>query len=311
MELSIPLITADQVEATFPLPLAIETQRAVFDAFHRGEAVMGNRGVVTNGQDASFSYIARSSTSSPTIVKFGSVMNENSGIGLPVVNSYIAILDPKTGVLASFIDGESVTRIRTTAASMLAAQLLANSPKNIAIIGAGIQAIAHARAALEIFLPERIILVARTLNDSLVALAKESEKYEITANLDEAVDDSDLIFICTNSVEPVLTRDLKAGTTLISIGSFSPNRQEVAGSIVASCDKVFGDDARTIKAQNGSVISGIKEDPSLDSRIESIGAVINNPAIGRENPEQTIIYLSVGLGIQDAAIVKKYFELNG
>jgi ornithine cyclodeaminase len=122
--------------------------------------------------------------------------------------------------------------------------------------------------------------------------------------------DADLIFLCTNTVEPVITQNLKKGTTLISIGAFSPNREEIAGDIVAQSDLIFGDDSQTIQLQSGSVIAGIKLNPALGNKIISLGSLLNNPALGRTSPDQVIMYFSVGLGIQDAAIVERFIELQ-
>jgi len=309
-EVSLPLIPANAVEQAFPLEIAMETQRKVFAAFERGDAVMGKRGVIPNGSDTSFAYVARASQNGPTIVKFGSVTNSNATRGLPVVQAYICILDPVTGTLKSFIDGESVTRIRTTAASMVAAQALAAQSKTIAVIGAGLQGIAHARAAIELFSPESLILVARTLSADAKGLENEFPQVRISQDLDETIGAADLVFVCTNTINPVITKAPKQGTTIISIGSFSPNREEIAGSVVAQADLIFGDDSQTIQSQSGSVIAAIKENPELENKVVSLGSLLNNPALGRTAPDQVIMYFSVGLGIQDAAIVEKYLELE-
>ncbi len=307
---TVPLIQAAEVELAFPLPIAMASQRDAFSAFARGEAVMGNRGVITNGDDASFTYVARSSPTAPTIVKFGSVTNANAALGLPAVHAYIAILNPVTGALDSFIDGESVTKIRTTAASMLAAQLLANPPKVIAVIGAGLQGIAHAKAAIELFAPEKLIFVTRTSNPELEKFLNDFSKSSTTDSAQEAASESDLIFVCTNSVTPVLSQSLKPGTTVVSIGSFSPNREEVAGKLVSESDLIVGDDAKTVITQNGSIIAALKANPELSSKIQSLGSLIDDSSLGRKSVDETIMYFSVGLGIQDAAIVEKYLEMK-
>jgi ornithine cyclodeaminase len=307
---TLPFISAQTVERAFPLKIAMETQRTVFSAFDRGEAVMGKRGVITNGNDASFAYIARASQYGPTIVKFGSVTNSNVSRNLPVVHAYISILDTLTGALSTFIDGESVTRIRTTAASMVAAEALASRTKNIAVIGAGLQGIAHARAALELFSPDSLILVTRSTSFEAEKLKNENSKVHVSDDLTHAINKSDLIFLCTNTVEPIVTNPCKEGTTIISIGSFSPNREEIAGNVVASADLIFGDDSQTIQTQCGSVVAALKINPALENRITSLGTLLNHPALGRTSANQVVIYFSVGLGIQDAAIVEKFIELD-
>lgn len=307
---TLPFVSAQEVESAFPLKIAMETQRTVFSAFDRGEAVMGKRGVIPNGSDASFAYIARASKDGPTIVKFGSVTNSNASRNLPVVHAYISILDSSTGALTTFIDGESVTRIRTTAASMVAAEALAAKTKNIAVIGAGLQGISHARAALELFSPDSLILVTRSTSLEAEKLKKENSKVQVFDDLTDAINKSDLIFLCTNTVEPIVVNAFKEGVTVVSIGSFSPNREEIAANVVASADLIFGDDSQTIQTQCGSVVSALKINPSLEGKITSLGTLLNNPALGRTSADQVIIYFSVGLGIQDAAIVEKFLELE-
>ena len=152
-------ISAAEVESACSLSEVVESQRKAFAGLISGSSVMGPRAVITNGENAQFSYIARASSTAPTIVKFGSVTSSNSAKGLPVVQAYIAVMDSETGSLTYFVDGESVTRIRTTAASMVAAQELANKPKYITVIGSAPQAIAHAKAALELFKPTKLTMV--------------------------------------------------------------------------------------------------------------------------------------------------------
>ena len=308
-EFVLPFIPAHEVEDAFPLDVAMQTQRQVFAAFDRGDAVMGKRGVIPNGSDASFAYVARASLNGPTIVKFGSVTNSNSTRGLPVVQAYICILDPVTGALTSFIDGESVTRIRTTAASMVAAQALAAQTKNIAVVGSGLQGIAHARATLELFSPDSLTLVVRNNSAEAKKLQSEFPQVNISNDIEGSTSTADLIFLCTNAIQPIVTKSFKKGATIISIGSFSPNRQEIAGKIVAQSDLIFGDDSATIQTQSGSVIAALNLKPEIANKITSLGTLLNNPSLGRTSPDQVIAYFSVGLGIQDAAIVEKYAEI--
>jgi ornithine cyclodeaminase len=129
-------------------------------------------------------------------------------------------------------------------------------------------------------------------------------------NVIDAINKSDLIFLCTNTVKPIIKKAFKEGTTIISIGSFSPNREEIAGNVVASANLIFGDDSQTIQTQCGSVVAALKINPALKNRITSLGTLLNNPALGRTSANQVIIYFSVGLGIQDAAIVEKFLELE-
>jgi ornithine cyclodeaminase len=119
-----------------------------------------------------------------------------------------------------------------------------------------------------------------------------------------------LIFICTNSQEPVINSALNSGSTCISIGSFAPNRLEVSVSALSKADKVFGDDAKTISEQSGSVVKTLENSERTWQQAQSIGGVYAGEIKGRENKEQVIYYFSVGLGIQDAALAE-FILTNG
>lgn len=299
-------IGAEAVESACSLAEVMESQRSALGGLTSGTAVMGPRAVISNGENAQFSYIARSSLTAPTIVKFGSVTGSNSAKGLPVVQAYIGVMNSETGSLTHFVDGESVTRIRTTAASMVAAQELANKPKNITVIGSAPQAIAHAKAALSLFNPSKLTIVVRSNKKGELVKAQfpESSQIEISLDTESAITNSDLIFTCTNAMVPVFQSKLKPGTTCISIGSFAPNREEISVATVIAADRIFVDDATTTKTQCGSIIPALVSKAKKWESVISIGEVINGKVTGRENPNEVICYFSVGLGVQDAALVE-------
>ena len=299
-------ISAAEVESACSLIEVVQSQRNALGGLISGASVMGPRAVITNGENAQFSYIARASSTAPTIVKFGSVTGSNSSKGLPVVQAYIGVMDYETGSLKYFVDGESVTRIRTTAASMVAAQELANKPKYITVIGSAPQAIAHAKAALELFTPEKITIVVRNAakGDAVRAQFQNSSPIEISMDIETAVTGSDLIFACTNAMVPLFKSKLSPGTTCISIGSFAPNREEISANTVIAADKVFADDAATTEAQCGSIIPALSSPNKKWDSVLSIGAVINQSISGRDNADEIICYFSVGLGVQDAGFIE-------
>ena len=127
---------------------------------------------------------------------------------------------------------------------------------------------------------------------------------EISQDVESAVATADLIFTCTNSMTPLFKGKLKSGTTCIAIGSFAPNREEIATEVVVAADKVFADDSATTQLQCGSIIPALKSQARKWAQVVSISEVINRSVNGRENPAEVICYFSVGLGIQDAAFVE-------
>jgi alanine dehydrogenase len=292
----IPSVSAEQINAICSHEKIIDNQRQVFKNFYLDQAVMGPRAILSQGENAQFSYIARASKDGPTIVKFGTVVPSNAGKQMPVVQTTVAVIDAITGSVKLFLDGEAITKWRTVCASMAAAKELANPVKKIAVIGMGHQGTAHALAAKEIFKPEQIIGIDKHFKNSKSGI-------ELTQDI-QAAYDCDLIFICTNSQEPVINHALNSGSTCVSIGSFAPNRLEVSVSALAKADKVYGDDAKTISEQSGSVVKTLNNADRKWDKAQSIGGVYAKQISGRENKDQVIYYFSVGLGIQDAALAE-------
>jgi ornithine cyclodeaminase len=226
-------------------------------------------------------------------VKFGSVVPGNANVSLPVVQTTVALMDAKTGSAITFFDGEAITKWRTVAASMAAAKELSNSVTTIAIVGVGHQGLAHAEAAVKVFQPKKIILIGRSKIQ-----APHFECEVVVSDDISDVNEADLIFVCTNSATPVITKPIKGGATCIVIGSFAPNRSEINVAALSQADAVFGDDSQTITTQCGSVID------AKCQNVVSIGDVYNGTSQGRSSSHQVIYYFSVGLGIQDAAMAE-------
>ena len=294
-------LSGSEIEALCTLEEVMASQREVFARHHRGETVLGPRAVLTQGENAQFSYIARASSDGPTIVKFGTVVPSNSSRGLPAVQTTVAALDSKTGSPNFFFDGEAVTRLRTVATSMAVAKALTPQAKRIAVVGIGHQGLAHAKAASEIFRPIELIGV---LQQTKGTISTQSLFTSISTDL-SALHEFDLAFICTNSLKPVLNTPLADQSLVISIGSFAPNRSEVAVDLLLNAENLFVDDPSISKEQCGSVREAIAFSGEKMSEPQGIGALFQEKSLtisGRS------YFFSVGLGIQDAALVELLLE---
>ena len=142
------VLSAADVERLFTLNVAIESQRAAFTALGRGTAVLPPRLLVPGaGESVAFCYAARLSPGGAAVSKFGSVNPANSARGLPSVTALVTVLDAETGQPVAVMDGTSVTTIRTSAASAVAASVLARpGARTLAVLGSGVQAKAHVTA---------------------------------------------------------------------------------------------------------------------------------------------------------------------
>jgi len=301
-------ITSAEIERLCDLETAIESQRKVFANYYLGNAHLGPRAVLSQGENAQFAYLARASETGPTIVKFGTVFPNNPKLSLPAVQTSILALSPTNGSVSYEFDGETVTRLRTVAASMVAIEKLANPPSRVAIVGLGHQGLAHARALRKLYKPTSIIGITRKFETD-----RTEDIFDQVSNNPNDVSNCDLIILATSSSSPVLTENLANGTTCISIGSFSPTRSEVSENTLKGADLIVVDDSKTSLEQCGSVRNFFKSSSNkfgADFAPRSLGEVLVKD-LGRESQSDVICYFSVGLGIQDAAIVEIILEKLG
>ena len=92
-------------------------------------------------------------------VKIVSVNYSNPHKGLRLIHGVVQVFDASKGNHVATLDGESITAIRTAAASGLATDLMAKKDTTIcAIFGTGIQAASHIEAIMEVREIEKFIV---------------------------------------------------------------------------------------------------------------------------------------------------------
>jgi ornithine cyclodeaminase len=306
------MLRGDDIAGLVSIEEAVESQRAGFAALATGEAGLAPR-VLLPGADSStsFSYVARMSDRSAAVTKFGSVVPANASRGRPTVSAIVVALDPGTGRPAAIIDGEAVTALRTVAASALVASTLAPDTRRLAVIGWGRQGRRHAEVLSAGLSPDEV----RVFDPYVTAYGLESVDLtgtvSIAHSVAEAVAGADLVVTCTTSTEPVVELSwLAPGATVLSVGSFAPDRREVGDDIVTAA-RVVVDHRDTALVQAGPIVHALAAGMLEHDRIEEIGAVLTGTVLsgtGSSSPGGVTYYNSVGVGIQDAAIVELLLE---
>ena len=302
------VLSAADVRELLTIGLAIESQRTAFMELGRGRALLPARLLIEGDQDSvSFCYAARLAPAGGAVCKFGSVNPANANLGLPTISALITILDGADGRPVAIMDGTAVTTIRTSAASAVAVQALANPHStSLAILGTGVQAEAHVRAISRV-LELTSVRVWGTNAEKCAALVRALDKqheFDVTHALtaEQAVRDADVVVGCTTSFDPVIETDwLRQGTLVISIGSFASNRCEVPQDLLSRADAVVVDDVDTATEHAGPIVAAVSSGLLAKDQLISLGEVIAGLRRARNKPSDVIYYNSVGIGVQDAA----------
>ena len=243
----------------------------------------------------------------------------NDDSDIPTIKGIVLLIDMNTGQILSLADGNSITALRTGAASGIATRLLARQDAgSLALFGCG----AQGRTQLEAIMAERRIYRV-CLFDSIAcraeALAQEvgsanGAACQINPDL-SVLRDMDIICTATPSTSPLFHLDqLKPGVHINSVGSYRPDMQEV-GPDVFGVAHTYLDDAPACLTQSGDLLHPINEGIITEKDVVGeIGDLIAGRIHGRLSPNDITLFKSVGNAIQDFFVANEAYEkslLNG
>ena len=240
------------------------------------------------------------------IVKVVSVNYSNPQKGLPLIHSSVQVFDAFKGNMVATLDGESITAIRTGAASGLATDILAKKDAKVgAIFGTGIQAKSQVEALSVVKNLEKILVFSRTKESAELFCNFIYDKFGIKANIGEKdlLKEADIICTATPSEKPLFNhQDLNPGVHINAIGSFKPHMQEVGIETVIN-SKVIVDNRETCKIEAGYLIILTEQRKwSFDLIHGELGQVVLGEIPGRDTDDEITLFKSVGNAIQDLAL---------
>lgn len=231
----------------------------------------------------------------------------NPANGLDAHQGAVLLFSASTGQILAIIDASAITAIRTAAVSAVATQILARADaKDLAIIGAGVQARSHL-AAMALARPIRRCRVAsRSFDDARRFAAEMQPLYEFEAEpvqtVEAALAGADLIVTTTSASSPVLRRNwIMPGAHLNVVGASTPRAREVDGATVAAAS-LFVDSRESAVNEAGDYLLAVEEGAIGADHIRAeIGEVLKGTASGRTAPEEITLFKSVGLAAEDLA----------
>ncbi len=246
-------------------------------------------------------------------VKIIGVFPGNHEAGLDSHQGIVLLMDGRTGTPLAVIDARSITAIRTAAVSGVATRALARADAgDLAILGAGVQAVTHLEAMRAARPIRRVRVWSRTLAHARAFAARESARQGITidvmAHAREAVEGADIICTVTAAREPVLHGAWIAnGAHVNAVGSSVPNARELDGAAVARSQLVV-DRRESALHEAGDVLIPIAAGEITPEHIAAeLGDVLLGSAVGRTAPDQVTLFKSLGLGVQDVAAAQHVY----
>lgn len=299
--MQIRILSAADVTAALPMPAAIEAMRRAFGQLSAGQAEVPLRARVATEKGVTLLMPAYLKQSRELGIKIVSVYGDNPSRGLPLIAAAVLALDPETGFPRALMDGAGLTALRTGAGGGLAADLLARKDARVVgLFGAGVQARAQLQAVMAVRSIEQVYLLSRT-RQSAERLAAEivawpnAPAVTVVDSPRQAVQRAGIVIAATTSSTPVFDgHDLRAGTHVTGVGSFTPQMQEVDATTVRRARVVVDSRAACLEEAGDLIIPGAKIEAEL-------GEIVNGTKPGRQSEKEITFFKSVGVAVQDAA----------
>ncbi len=316
------ILNAAEVRQALPMPQAIDAMKQAFAAFSSGRAIVPPRTHLTVAQHAGVSLImpALVNDANPSrealTVKVVSVFDNNSPRGLARIQAAVLVLDPATGQPQALLEGATLTRIRTAAASGAATDLLSRRDSHVvAILGAGVQARTHLEAMCAVRAISEVRIYSRSPSKVDALIADFSNRPDCRAKLvaatsaRDAIEHAHIICATTTASTPIFTdADVAPGTHINAVGSYMPQAREIPAETVVR-SRVVVDSRQAAWVEAGDLIQPLNAGLIDRDHIHAeLGEIVLAEKPGRSDDRQITLFKSVGLAVQDAVAARCALE---
>ena len=243
-------------------------------------------------------------------IKWAACFPENYKYKLNQTSALIILNDVQTGWPLVVMDGTWITAKRTAAVSAIAIEKLAcQDSSEVGILGCGVQGHEHLMAlasAMPNLKKVKVMDIRPGIAGQMISRFKSCYGFEImeAASVEELVRSSDIVVTATAILEPPrpLVKDewIKAGALLLPV----------------DLDSVF--EWKTMKRADRFLVDSLDEmnyfmsigylAHGLPPLYAEIGEVVAGLKPGRQNDEEMIFDMNIGMGVVDVVVAKSVLD---
>jgi ornithine cyclodeaminase/alanine dehydrogenase-like protein (mu-crystallin family) len=301
--LGLPVMGRGALLHAVPAGEAVDAVSRAFLAHHRGEWTMPPK-VYVGAYPAGDFRAMPAQGDGRAMLKWVTSFPGNPARGLPTVMALVIVSSAEDGRPLALLEGATVTALRTGAAAVLAAEVLARPDASSAsVIGLGPNGHASVRAFLA---RGRSDVMVWDLDDARTAAVAAEPGVRAASSREEALG-ADIVVTVTPGHEPLFAEgSLRPGQHVSLMGADGPGKAEIASAELTRC-AVFCDSWE--QASHGGELAHAVEAGLLErAQVREIGAVLAGEVPGRRSDDEITIFDSTGLAIQDLAIAVAALE---
>jgi alanine dehydrogenase len=214
----------------------------------------------------------------------------------------VCVFDGETSELVGVLEADQLGRLRTGAATGVAARYLARSgATSLGVIGCGYQAetqVACVRAALPSI--EKVVAYCRT-SERLAAFCERVDAEPAESHREAGA--QDVVVAITNSRDPVLRGEwLVPGALVVAAGANVSSRRELDNAVLQRATFVCCDWLEQARLESGDLIEPIQAGVLDWLEVHELHEVIAGELPGRQSDDDIVVFKSNGLAAWDVAI---------
>jgi ornithine cyclodeaminase/alanine dehydrogenase-like protein (mu-crystallin family) len=290
-------LTDDDVAEVLRYERLIPAMEKALSDFSAGRVIQPVRNMLTIEEGKRFLGIMPAVAEDAMGAKLVCFFPKNAGSKVPTHLAMIALFEPETGQPLAFLDGRLITEMRTAAVSAAVTKYLApDNSRVLALLGSGVQALAHLQALRHVRHFDEVRVWSRTPDHAQRFAAQHGAK---VMGLEAAVRGADVIVTATNALEPFLKGEwLKQGAHLNAVGSPRPTWREL------------DDDAMQNTLIVDSREAALKEAGDVILSKATIFAEAGEVFAGLKVPQRsaTTVFKSVGIAVEDIATARLVYD---
>ena len=232
----------------------------------------------------------------------------------PLVTAWTLLMSMQSGQPLLLCDAGELTTARTDATTAVAVDALAPLTANrLAIIGSGKVAQAHLHYVKGLRDWQSISLYSPSLNEDAetASLLKNIEpRLNIVDSREAAVQDADVIMLCTSSAGPVIDpSSLRKPALITSISTNAPRAHEVPPQSLNDM-QVFCDYRLTTPGSAGEMLIAAEQHGWDRSAIVGDLPDLLSEKVQRPDYDRHVFFRSIGLGLEDIALANAIYRLQ-
>ena len=214
----------------------------------------------------------------------------------------VCLFDTEAAELVGVVEADHLGRLRTGAASAVAARHLAQSgARSLGVIGCGHQAETQV-ACIRAVVPdlERVVAYCRT-GEKLAAFCERVGAEPAESHREAGA--QDVVVTITSARDPVLRGEwLVPGALVCAAGANVPTRRELDNAVLERASFVCCDSLEQARLESGDLIEPVQAGVLDWLEVHELQEVVSGEVAGRQSDADVVVFKSNGLAAWDVAI---------